>query len=68
MTGYQTLLSVASINPAVYNTSDRLTVEKHWSSCFIQNSVSEDIYDAIASKSGSSSLVRDQASTIPMNV
>ena len=52
-TGYQTLVSVNSINPDKFKTSDRAAASKHWYNVFLQNSVSEEIYDAIASKNNS---------------
>ena len=49
-TGYQTLISVNSIDPDKFKTSDRAAASKHWYNVFVQNSVSEEIYDAITSK------------------
>lgn len=58
----QTLVSVNNIDQTVFSDSDRASAVKYWDECFFQNTVSEDIYDAIASKSGTASVIRDQAS------
>lgn len=65
-TGYMTLLSFSSINSDQFKVSDRAATSKHWYKVFLQNSVSEEIFDAIASKSNTEKekAQRESASTM----
>lgn len=66
ITGYMTLTSFASINADQFKSSDRTATSKHWYKVFLQNSVSEEIFDAIASKNNSEEekAQRESASTM----
>ena len=55
----QTLMSVNSIDQSVFTDGDSETIGKYWSKVFLQNSVGEDIYNAIANKSGTAAATRD---------
>ena len=61
-TPYQTLVPVNNIDQSKFAQTDLATVSKHWNKVFFRNTVSEDIYDAIAAKSGTSDPRTDQAS------
>ena len=50
-TPYQTLTSVNKVDQDKFKTSDLKTVTKYWDKVFLQNTVSEGIYDAIAGMS-----------------
>lgn len=58
----QTLVSVNNIDQSVFQIGDKATTTKYWNAVFLQNSVSEDIFDAIASKSGTSAATREKVS------
>ena len=58
-----TLVSVNNIDQSVFKTSDRAIASKYWDSVFLQNSVGDDLYDAIASISGSSVATRETVRT-----
>jgi hypothetical protein len=61
---YQTLMSVSSVvdDQSKFEASDFEAAKKRYSSVFINNSVSEDIFDAIAAKSGSIAATRSKVS------
>ena len=55
----RTLVSVNNIDQSVFTDGDSETIGKYWSKVFLQNSVGEDIYNAIANKSGTAAATRD---------
>ena len=61
-TAYQTLISVNSIDQEQFKSSDRKAVEGLWCKVFVQNTVSEEIFDAIAAKSGELQAKKELAS------
>ena len=61
-TPYQTLVPVNNIDQSKFVQTDLATISKHWNKVFFSNTVSEDIYDAIAAKSGTSDPRTDQVS------
>lgn len=63
-TPYQTLISVNSIDQEKFKSSDLKSIKELWNKIFIQNTVSEEIYDAIAAKSGAAQVTNDAASTL----
>ena len=50
---YERMTSVTTLDKTAFADSDLKTVREHWSQTFLQNNASEDIFAAIASKSGS---------------
>lgn len=66
----QTLVAANNIDQSKFVQSDLDTTKKYWDDVFFQNHVSGDIFDAIASKSGTANAVRAKASVtdILMNV
>lgn len=61
-TPYQTLVSVNNIDQGKFVQSDLASVSKHWSKVFFNNTVSEDIYNAIAAKNGTAKPTTDKVS------
>ena len=61
-TGYLTLASVDSIDQDQFKASDLKAVTELWDAVFIQNAVSEEIYDAISAYSGKSQARKDAVS------
>lgn len=61
-TPYQTLVSVNNIDQEKFVQTDLATVSKHWSKVFFNNTVSEDIYNAISAKNGTAKSTTDQVS------
>ncbi len=53
MDAVQLLASVNTINPEAFRNTDKLTLKTYFPKVFLQKVVSDDIYNAIASKSGS---------------
>jgi hypothetical protein len=63
ITLYQCLLSVNSVlDQDKFEASDRKATKLRYGSVFMQNTVGDDIFDAIASKSGSKAVLRNEAS------
>jgi hypothetical protein len=61
---YQCLLSVNSVvDQDKFEASDREATQLRYKNVFMQNTVGDDIFDAIASKSGSKAVMRNEAST-----
>ncbi len=63
---YQTLMSVSAVvdDQSKFEASDFAAAKKRYSSVFINNSVGEDIFDAIAAKSGGIAATRSKVSNI----
>lgn len=61
-TPYMTLIPVNNIDPEKFKRNDQVTIAKYWNKCFLQKSVSENIYNAIASQSGASQSLTASAS------
>ncbi len=60
---HQCLLSVNSVvDQDKFEASDREATQLRYSNVFMQNTVGEDIFDAVASKSGSKAVMRNEAS------
>jgi hypothetical protein len=60
---YQCLLSVnAVLHQDKFVATDHRAAKLRYSSVFLQNTVGDDIFDAIASKSGSKAVLRNEAS------
>ncbi len=55
----QTLVAVNNLDQSLFVDKEKEIIGKHWNKVFLQNTVSEDIYDAIASKSGASAATRN---------
>lgn len=55
-----TLRDIGSIDESVFAPEDKTTFSKFWDKTFFQKTVSEDIYDAIASRSGASVAAREK--------
>ena len=49
---YDRMTSVATLDKTLFAESDLKTVRENWSQTFLQNNTSEEIFGAIASKSG----------------
>jgi hypothetical protein len=53
LSGFQTLISVNNcLDNETFKSGDRTIITKWWDKVFQQNSVCEDIFNAIASRSG----------------
>ena len=61
-TPYQTLTSVNKVDQDKFKTSDLRTVTKYWDKVFLQNTVSEGIYDAIAGMSANAAAKAERES------
>lgn len=59
---YHTLISVNNIDQDKFVESDRVAATQHWSHVFIQNTISEEIFDAIATRSGTVNNIAEKAS------
>jgi hypothetical protein len=72
MSGTNTVTTLQSLIPLNGTTideekfveSDRVAACRRYKNVFMQNCVGEDIFDAIASKSGSKAVGRNEASTV----
>ena len=64
----QTLVRVNNLDQSLYVDKDTEIISKHWNKVFLQNTVSEDIYDAVASKSGTSAANRKTVIKIYLSV
>ena len=65
---HQTLAPVNTLDQSLFVDQEREIIGKHWNKVFLQNTVSEDIYDAIASKSGASAATRNTVNKMNLSV
>ena len=64
---YHTLSSVNNIDQSKFEKSDAAALAKHWNKCFLQSTnaiVSSEIYNAIATQSGTTQSLVDSASIL----